>query len=145
LKKFHLNVIFLCYRCGVLFLVLLYTLPTVRSSNSGKTGMVHPKGSKVAVNWPIVTNGSTLTTFKKMYSTQLQQMFFGKIWMYLNYKIWWVVVTRLSTSTDNTSTKLTVIFSSELLYFGLRKEIVCQPGLAVHISIFLPLAFHSWT
>lgn len=37
--------------------------PIVKSSISGKTGIVHPKGFKVAVNWPIVTNGSTRTVY----------------------------------------------------------------------------------
>ena len=39
-----------------------YYIPMVRSSNSGTTGRVQPRGFSADVNCPIVTNGSTCTT-----------------------------------------------------------------------------------
>ena len=38
--------------------------PTVKSSSSGKIGMVHPNLFKVLLNWPIETRGSQRTVLK---------------------------------------------------------------------------------
>ena len=46
-------------------------IPTVRSSSSGTIGTVQPSGSRVAVNWPIVTIGSTRTVWNMMKLLQL--------------------------------------------------------------------------
>ena len=40
--------------------------PTVRSSNSGRIGIVHPSLSSVRLNWPIVTIGSHRTVLFKL-------------------------------------------------------------------------------
>ena len=123
-----------------------YALPTVKSSNSGKTGMVHPSGSNVAVNCPIVTNGSTLMTCKphgpgfsiKELSKKLQKI-------EQKMEKMRIVITWRSTSMLTISTRSTDTLKRLLLYLGCLKLIVCQPGRAVHIFCLLPSAAHCLT
>ena len=50
-------------------------LPTVRSSSSGRTGRVQPRGMRVAVICPIVARGSTLMTRRSVSTSRMSSMF----------------------------------------------------------------------
>lgn len=48
-------------------------------------------------------------------------------------------------SISKTSIKLTLTLNKVFLYLGCLKLIVCHPGRAVHMGVFLPCWFHSLT
>ncbi|MPC50276.1 hypothetical protein E2C01_044098 [Portunus trituberculatus] len=50
------------------------SLPTVRSSISGTTGMVHPSSTRVWVSWPMVTSGSHHTVCQHHHSKKNSQI-----------------------------------------------------------------------
>jgi hypothetical protein len=65
----------------------------------------------------------------------------------LNHTVCWSKMnTCLSTSISKISIKWMSMFQSLFLYFGLLSDIVCHPGLEVHIGMVIPdaLQFCTW-